>query len=262
MILAAKDDDHLRALVQTELRNLAIGQLRKSGRAALHDRLIDVLAKGAFVKDGAAWRLEGHASGETYQGPRRTLLEAAFEVTVNRLYVKETSKRESSFATREQFESMLQNVLDRAGAAVSFAELKEVAQRWLNLSPPFSDISIEDEFASTDEAPDVGSAIADQVDRIWDRIGENGRELLLYMDPEKNTSRDTSLVVGYGHDKVSRIIKATKAILAEELQGLPRDEQTAIVRRLKDRQRRQLLQQTADADSALNELEIHDHASD
>ena len=112
MVLAAKDDRHLRALVVTAVRHLAIGELRKSRRAALHDRLLDVLTKGDFVKDGACWRLPEHESGIVYQGSRRDLLEAAFDAPVDRLYVKETSKRETSFASREQFEFMLRAVLD------------------------------------------------------------------------------------------------------------------------------------------------------
>jgi len=260
VVLAAKDDRHLRALVNTEVRHVAIGALRKSGRAALRDRLVDVLTKGDFVKDGAYWRLPAQASDITYQGSRRDLLEAAFGVPVDRLYVKETSKRETSFASREQFESMLRAVLERASAPVSLVELKEVAQRWLNLHPPYSGVSIDDDFASNDEPVGVSAEAAEYVDRIWERIGDDGCELLLFMDPKKNTSRDTAEVVGYGHDKVSRVIKATKEILREELQDLSRDEQAAILRYLKDRQRRRLLVQTEQADGALEEVESHDYA--
>lgn len=262
VVLAARDDQHLRALVNTAVRNLAIGALRKSGRAALHDRLADVLAQGEYVRDGAHWRLPEHQPGSTYQGPRGDLLEAAFTAPIDRLYVKETSKRETSFATREQFNTMLRTVLERAGGAVSFAELKEVAQRWLNLHPPYSAAEIDDNFASSVDPIEASVEVAEHVDRIWNRLGETGRELLLFMDPKKNTSRDTAALVGYGHDKVARTIKATKDILREELQDLARDEQTAILRSLKDRQRRRLLVQTEQADGALKEVETHDHASE
>lgn len=258
--LSATDDRHLRALVNTAVRHAAIGELRKNGRAALHDRLVDVLGNGDFVKAGQHWRLPEHTPELTYQGSRRDLLEAAFDAPVDRLYVKETSKRETSFASRKQFESMLQAVLERAGAAVSFAELKEVAQRWLNLHPPYLAVPLGDEFASIDEAVGIAVESAEWVDRIWERIGEDGRELLLFMDPQKNTSRDTAKMVGYGHDKVSRVIRATREILREELQDLPRDEQAAILRHLKDRQRRRMLVHTEQADGALKEVENHDHA--
>jgi hypothetical protein len=253
VILASSDDQHLRALVVVVVRNLAIGELRKSGRAALHDRLVDVLAQGEFVKAGAYWRLPGQASDVTYQGSRHDLLDAAFAVPVTRLYVKETSKRESSFATRAQIEDLLRAVLERAGAAVSLADLKDIAHRWLNLHPPYIAVTIKDTFSSSDEAVGVAAEVENAVGRIWVRIGADGQELLLFMDPNKNTSRDTAAVVVYGHDKVARVIKATKEILREELQDLPRDEQLAILRHLKDRQRRRLLAQTDQADGALNE---------
>ena len=79
---------------------------------------------------------------------------------------------------------------------MSFAELKEVAQRWLNLQPPYSAVSIDDDIASSDEPVGVPVEAAEYVDRIWERIGEDGRELLLFMDPKKNTSRDTAAAVG------------------------------------------------------------------
>lgn|GEM_PF-2087544 len=260
VVLGANDDRHLRALVHTEVRNIAVGELRKSGRAALHDRLVDVLGKGDFVKDGNYWHLPDQAPGVTHQGSSRELLVAAFEVPVDRLYVKETSKRETSFASREQFETVLQAVLERSGAGVSLAELKDVAQRWLNLHPPFSSVSIGEDLASHDEPVELSAESAEYVDQIWGRLGDDGRELLLFMDPKKNVSRDTAAVVGYGHDKVARVIRKNMDIMREELEGLPRDEQAAIVRHLTDRQRLRLLVQTEHADSALEEVKTYDPA--
>jgi hypothetical protein len=251
VVLASRDDTHLRALVHLEVKHVATRQLRKSGRAALNDRIVDVLGKGHFVKAGAYWRLPEQVAGTTYQGSRRDLLEAAFEIPVTRQYVKESSKRESSFASRDQLEAMIRAVLERAGAAVSLAELREVAQRWLNLHSPYSSVALDDDFPSNDEPIGLYADVANHVDRIWARLGKDGRELLLFMDPKKNSSRATAAVVGYGHDKVSRIISATYEILGDELQNLPEDEQLAIVRHLKDRQRHQLATQTKQADSAL-----------
>jgi hypothetical protein len=231
LVLSAADDADFLAKATVATRNMIVDRLRETGQAAVRERVIDVLNKGAFVKHRVkgedSYGLVGQDGGERYQGNRVDLRLAADRAPVRLYPFNPDAERASSFAPREDIERLLTTVLAEAGAPVPVATLVEVVGQRVDLGRVPDQVDADPVLPMTNpEAALIGAEIADE---IWARLTPTQRQLLPHLDASaREAAQDGPL-------KKSAMAVGRKGIVAiaseygVDLNGADR---TAVLRRL------------------------------
>ena len=135
VLATAHDDDSLRALTTTTLKNLVRDRLRSSDRGRLARRLKEILRNEGFEQHPAGfWTRD--AAGAPFTGPTRAIEEATWAVEVHVTKWRPDARRNTPVADRASIVELLDTILDMAGAPVDFATLVEIVANRLSVGPP------------------------------------------------------------------------------------------------------------------------------
>jgi len=242
VLITAQDDDELRALVYTSLRNLVVAELRKTARARLRRRMKEIMVEEGYVeKPQKFWRRPSDLD-YVFAGRKAELAEAAWGVSVQLVRWRSDAKRNGPVAERQSFVDVLAAVLDVAHGSVHEDELLDVVATRFGLGPVSFAEALdvpEEEHGPVDGAPtpeDVAVAedaeleAAIQASSIWAQLSPDERRLFPHLG---KSARAAAEGAGMGKTKANSAMPRLQEKLAV-LIGVDEDEErkTAVIREL------------------------------
>ena len=242
-LLSATNDDQLRAILYTALRNINRDQHRKTERGRLRRRLIEVLRDtDRFVEDPTGfWRLSDRPAGQVSSTRHADLVAVSWTVTPKVVVWRDDAARESPHTDGESWISLLLTVLGAADGAVDVSELADVCAKRFGLGPVshLEELDLPDEREPPDPdavAPDT-AVVADDEELeaaveavvIWGQLSPGERQLLPLL---LGSVRDAASETGIPKSTIQPAMARLKSKMQTLLEYAEPDRHAAIAREL------------------------------
>src|SRR5579862_507747 len=135
LLLTAVDDDSLRALLFSALRNRVLDERRRSERGRLRRRIVEILRGGPYTEEPRYfWRRDGSPQA-AFGGREAELLKAVWSVEVSVVRWSPSAQRSSPHADRDSFLRLLDALFLAANGAVELDVLVRVIGQRLGVGP-------------------------------------------------------------------------------------------------------------------------------